>query len=86
MKLTKKRKESITKHLNNIAKMGLNELIAFDRSLQEVKPDMDAVVWKWVNRGVVKQLDYLKDVDVQTGGAMAILSDMKTDEAKGYIS
>jgi len=60
----------------NISTMGRMELGAFDMKLQEVKGEMDEVVWKWVNKGVVKQLAYLMDIDVQSGGAMAVISEL----------
>ena len=50
MKLTKKRKDAIQIHIKNIAQMGRMELTAFDMKLQEVKHEMDVIVWKWVNK------------------------------------
>ena len=67
MKLTKKRKDAIENHLKNISQMGRLELGAFDMRLQEQKHDMDAIVWKWVNKGVVKQMAHLNDVDKKNG-------------------
>ena len=80
MRLTKKRKDAIQSHIENIAQMGRMELTAFDMKLQDVKNDMDAIVWKWVNKAVVRQMAYLMDIDVQTGGAMAIASEMKEED------
>ena len=60
--------------------MGRMELTAFDMKLQDVKNDMDAVIWKWVNKGVMSQLKHLEDVDTQTGGAMAIISELRIGE------
>jgi len=74
--ITRKRKEAIQTHITNISEMGRMELGAFDMKLQEVKGEMDEVVWKWVNKGVVKQLAYLMDIDVQSGGAMAVISEL----------
>ncbi len=76
MKLTKKRKDAIENHLKNISQMGRLELGAFDMRLQEQKHDMDAIVWKWINKGVIEQMAHLDDVDKKTGGAMAIMSEM----------
>jgi len=76
MKLTKKRKEAIQTHINNISEMGRMELGAFDMKLQEVKGEMDEVVWKWVNKAVIVQLGYLMEIDVVSGGAMAVMSEL----------
>jgi len=80
VKLTKKRKDAIRGHIENINLMGCMELTAFDMKLQEVKGQMDALVWKWVNKAVMKQIEYLADIDLKTGGAMAIMSEMKEDD------
>jgi hypothetical protein len=74
------RRESVAMHLQNISQMGRNELIAFDMKLQEVKSNMDSIVFKWVNKGVLKQMEYLDDIDSKTGGAMAIISELKHGE------
>ena len=80
MKLTAKRKEAIQQHITNISKMGRMELGAFDMKLQEVKGEMDEVVWKWVNKAVMRQLAYLMDIDVESGGSMAIMSELRAGE------
>lgn len=80
MILTKKRKEAIEKHIENISQMGSLELRAFDMKLQDLKHDMDLVVWRWVNKGVIEQMDFLNDVDKKTGGPMAIISELKMGE------
>ena len=80
MKLNNKRKEAITKHIENISAMGRLELGAFDMKLQEVKGEMDSIVWKWVNKAVINQMAYFMDIDTKTGGAMAIMSELKEDE------
>ena len=80
MKLTKKRKEAIQQHITNISIMGRMELGAFDMKLQEVKGEMDEVVWRWVNKAVIVQLAYLMDIDVQSGGAMCVMSELKMGE------
>ena len=80
--LTKKRKDTIKTHLKNISEMGMSELGQFDRNLQEVKPEMDAEVFKWVNKGVVIQLAYLHDIDTKSGGAMAVSAEFRGDDIK----
>jgi len=80
VKLTKKRIGAIKIHVDNIASMGRMELTAFDMKLQEVKHEMDGLVWKWTNKAVVRQMAHLMDIDLKTGGAMAIMSEMKEDD------
>lgn len=72
--------DSIKGHVENINTMGRMELTAFDMKLQEVKGQMDSIVWKWVNKAVVRQTAYLMDIDLKTGGAMAIMSELKEGE------
>ncbi len=79
-KLTKERKTSIENHLKEISQMGRLELGAFDMILQENKQDMDAVVWKWVNKGVIGQMAHLMDIDLETGGALAVMSELRMGE------
>ena len=74
-KLTPKRKDEIKKHIENISQMGINELSLFDMNFQNSKHDIDEVVWEWVNKGVVRQLAYLMDIDVQSGGAMCVVAE-----------
>jgi hypothetical protein len=56
------------------------ELVAFDMRLQESKQEMDSVIWMWVNKAVVSQLAFLYDIDIVTGGAMVIMSEMKEED------
>ena len=79
-KLTKKRIKAIETHVNNISEMGRCELGAFDEEMYKNKQDIDEVVWKWVNKAVIKHSAYLMDIDVQSGGAMAIMSELKMGE------
>ena len=80
--ITKKRKEAIKTHLENISAMGMSELVQFDRKLQGIKHEMDAEVYKWVNKGVMAQLAYLHDIDIKSGGAMAISAEFRGDDIK----
>ena len=54
--MTKKQKQEIKTHLSNISNMGRMELSSFDMKLQEVKGEMDDVVWSEVNSKVVLQM------------------------------
>jgi len=82
MKLTKKRMKAIEEHVNNVSEMGMRELGAFDEEMYKNKSDIDEVVWKWVNKAIIKQLAYLMDIDVQSGGAMAVISELNMGEVR----
>ena len=79
-KLTKKRKDAIQTHVENLSTLGRMELGAFDMKWQENKSDIDEVVWKWVNKAIMCQLAFLMDIDVKSGGAMAVMSDLREGE------
>lgn len=79
MSLTKKKKELVGKHVKNIVEMGMLELRDFDRHLQNAKSEIDSEVWKWVNKAVVAQTAHLMDIDLKTGGAMAVMSEIEED-------
>jgi len=78
MKLTKNQHADIYNHLENISKMKLNDLRAFDEKWNFNKPDLDSKVFDFVNRGVVSQLAYL--MEMSEISPMAVASEMILDD------
>lgn len=75
MKVNKKQKAEIEKHLIKISTMGKQELLLYAQKFHMAKQDLDQTVFKWVARGFDVQLMHLQEVSNQS--AKVVMSELK---------